>query len=78
MEKRYENTLNNLKRADSSYLPYVGVGGSYQFNDPRRVLGTEGESWYASAFLRWNLFDGAGRESNARRHTIRWPKHRSI
>ena len=62
MEKRYENTQNNLKRADSSYLPYVGVGGSYQFNDPRRVLGTEGESWYASAFLRWNLFDGAGRE----------------
>jgi outer membrane protein len=62
MEKRYENTRNNVSRAESSYLPYVGVGGSYQFNDPKRVFGTEGESWYMNAFLRWDLFDGAGRE----------------
>jgi len=40
----------------------VGVGGSYQFNDHRRLFGTEGESWNLNAFLRWDLFDGAGRE----------------
>jgi outer membrane protein len=62
MEKRYQNARNNVKRAESSYLPYVGMGGSYQFNDPRRLFGTEGESWYVNAFLRWDLFDGAGRE----------------
>jgi outer membrane protein TolC len=62
MEKRHQNTQKNVKRAESSYLPYVGVGGSYQFNDPKRVFGTEGESWYVNAFLRWDLFDGAGRE----------------
>lgn len=62
MEKRYKNTRNNLNRTESSYLPYVGVGGSYQFNDHRRLFGTEGESWHLNAFLRWDLFDGAGRE----------------
>jgi outer membrane protein len=62
MEKRHQNARNNVKRAESSYLPYVGMGGSYQFNDPRRLFGTEGESWYVNAFLRWDLFDGAGRE----------------
>lgn len=61
-EKRYENAQTNVRRAESSYLPYVGVGGSYQFNDSRRLFGAEGEGWYVNAFLRWNLFDGAGRE----------------
>lgn len=62
MELRYENAENNVRMAEADYLPYLGVGGGYQWNDPSRPFGTEGDSWQVSAFLRWNLFDGAKRE----------------
>ena len=37
-------------------------GGAWQWNDPSRPFGGEGDSWQVSAFLRWNLFDGTKRE----------------
>jgi outer membrane protein TolC len=63
MEARYQNAENNLRMASSSYLPVLGIGGSYQMNSHKAVFGEEGESWQAMAFLRWELFDGLKRES---------------
>jgi outer membrane protein len=62
MELRYENAEKNISMSDADYLPYVGVGGGYQWNDPANLFGGSGDSWQVSAFLRWNLFDGAKRE----------------
>ena len=62
LQLRYENAKNSIKLAQSAYLPSLGVGGAYQFNDHNRVFGSEGESWRVSAALRWDLFDGTNRE----------------
>lgn len=62
MELRYENAEKNVRMAETDYLPYVGVGGGYQWNDPANLFGGSGDSWQVSAFLRWNLFDGTRRE----------------
>jgi len=57
-----DNARNGVKMANAGYLPTLGAGGSYQMNDHRRPLGSEGESWTVQAFLRWELFDGLKRE----------------
>jgi|WetSurMetagenome_2_1015567.scaffolds.fasta_scaffold60812_2 outer membrane protein len=62
MELRYENAEKNIRMTETDYLPYVGIGGGYQWNDPANLFGGSGDSWQVSAFLRWNLFDGAKRE----------------
>lgn len=62
MKTRYETARKNIKAAESAYFPYIGVGGSYQMNDHRKLFGTEGDSWQVSAFLRLELFDGTNRE----------------
>jgi outer membrane protein len=62
MKARYETARKNIKAVEAAYFPYVGVGGSYQMNDHRRLFGSEGDSWQVSAFLRWELFDGTNRE----------------
>lgn len=62
LELRYENAKNNVKLAESGYFPAIGIGGSYQLNDHRRPLGSEGDSWQITAFLKWELFDGTKRE----------------
>ena len=62
MKTRYETARKNIKAAESAYFPYIGVGGSYQMNDHRKLFGSEGDSWQVSAFLRWELFDGTNRE----------------
>lgn len=62
MALRYENAEKNISMSETEYLPYVGVGGGYQWNDPSNLFGSSGDSWQVSAFLRWNLFDGAKRE----------------
>ncbi|CAG1066642.1 hypothetical protein BAC1_02264 [uncultured bacterium] len=59
MKKRTENARSTVSLANSSYFPMVGVGGTYFMNDHERPFGSEGESWQVSAFLRWNIFDGA-------------------
>ncbi len=62
LELRGENARNNIRLAEAGYFPYVGVGGSYQFNDHNAPLGSEGKSWQVMAFVRWDLFDGTKRE----------------
>ena len=62
VELRGENARNSIRMAEAGYFPYIGVGGSYQFNDHNAPLGSEGKSWQVMAFLRWDLFDGTRRE----------------
>jgi outer membrane protein len=62
LETKYQNAENSLKMANAGYLPVFGIGGSYQLNSHRNPFGEEGDSWQMSAFLRWELFDGAKRE----------------
>lgn len=61
-ELRHENAKDNIRMAEAGYLPYLGLGGSYQLNDHGHPFGSEGDSWMVSAFLRWDLFDGTKRE----------------
>ena len=63
MKMRHESALANVKRTEALYLPSIGVGASYQLNDHSKAFGTEGESWFLMASLKWNLFDGLLRES---------------
>ncbi|HEY3278279.1 MAG TPA: TolC family protein [Syntrophorhabdaceae bacterium] len=67
MKIRHESAMANVKRAESLYLPSIGVGASYQFNDHMRIFGSEGESWLLMASLRWNLFDGLLRDSERKK-----------
>jgi outer membrane protein len=67
MKIRQKTSQNNVRLAESGYLPYVGVGGSYQLNDHSRLFGAEGYSWHLMAFLRWELFDGMNRESERKK-----------
>ena len=59
---RQENARQNVRMAEAGYFPYLGVGGSYQFNDRSHPFGSEGDSWQVMAFLHWDLFDGTKRE----------------
>lgn len=67
MRIRHETAKTGIRLAESRYLPYVGVGGSYQYNDHAKLFGSEGDSWQLMAFLRWDLFDGLNRESERRK-----------
>ena len=61
-EFRRQNAKDSVSMAKSGYLPFLGVGGSYQMNDSSHIFGDEGTSWQVGAFLRWDIFDGAKRE----------------
>jgi outer membrane protein TolC len=61
-ELRGENAKHNIRLAEAGYFPYVGIGGTYQFNDHNQPFGSEGTNWQVMAFLRWDLFDGTKRE----------------
>jgi outer membrane protein TolC len=58
MELRSENAKKGIQLAEADFFPSVGIGGSYQLNDHRYPLGSEGDSWQVMAYLRWHLFDG--------------------
>jgi outer membrane protein len=58
LELRQENARDQIRLADSGYLPTFGVGGTYQLNDHDQPFGTEGESWQMGAYLRWDIFSG--------------------
>jgi outer membrane protein len=64
---RWENAKNGVKLADSGYFPTLTVGGAYQLNDAHQPFGSSGESWQLMATLRWDLFDGANRESKRKK-----------
>ncbi|MGD0281927.1 MAG: TolC family protein, partial [Dissulfurispiraceae bacterium] len=62
LEATHENAKKSIALSEAAYWPTAGVGGSYQLNDHRYPVGSEGSSWLLTAFLRWELFDGAKRE----------------
>jgi outer membrane protein len=62
MEALHENAKNNISLSEAAYWPTLGIGGSYQLNDHRNPLGSEGASWQLTALFRWELFDGTKRE----------------
>jgi outer membrane protein len=78
MRIRADNAANGVRLANSRYLPTVGVRASYQWNDQSTALGSQGESWWLMGVLRWELFDGAGREyeRNKARHRQNETKER--
>ncbi len=62
LEARCEQAKSGVKLAQAGYLPFIGVGGSYQHNDHRNPFSSEGDSWFLTAFLRWDIFDGGRRK----------------
>jgi outer membrane protein TolC len=62
LEYRYESAKTNVNMADAGYLPRIGVKGTYQLNDKDVPFGSEGDSWFIAAFLRWEIFNGGRRE----------------
>jgi outer membrane protein len=67
LEERRRNAENLLRMANAGYLPVVGMGGGYQWNDHSGPLRGEGDSWQMTAFLRWELFDGTRRAHERRK-----------
>jgi len=57
LKKKAEAAKAALKMSKAAFLPELGIGGSYQFNDHNSPFGSEGDSYMIMAFLRWNIFD---------------------
>ena len=57
LRKALEMAKEAVKLEKSTFLPEVGIGGSYQLNDHNTPLGAEGHSYNIMAFLRWNFLD---------------------
>ncbi len=57
LKKALEMAQEAVKLEQSTFLPEVGVGGSYQLNDHNTPFGSEGHSYNIMAFLRWNFLD---------------------
>ncbi|HSC33715.1 MAG TPA: TolC family protein [Thermodesulfobacteriota bacterium] len=62
LQYRYESARTNVNIADAGYLPRIGVRGTYQLNDRDVPFGSEGDSWFVAAVLRWEIFNGGRRE----------------
>lgn len=62
LEYRYESARASVNKAEAGYLPRIGVRGTYQLNDNDVPFGSEGDSWFIAAFLRWEIFNGGRRE----------------
>ena len=61
MRLHYDNARNNLKMNEAAYVPTLGIGSSFQFNDREIPFGSDSESWQVFALLKWELFDGTKR-----------------
>jgi outer membrane protein TolC len=57
LQLRFENSEKAVKLERSVYLPEVGVGGSYQFNDHSSPFSADGQSYLFMVSLKWHLFD---------------------
>ncbi len=57
LRKALEMAREVVKLEKSTFLPEVGLGGSYQLNDHNTPFGSEGHSYNIMAFVRWNFLD---------------------
>ncbi|MBN1548581.1 MAG: TolC family protein, partial [Syntrophaceae bacterium] len=73
LELRRETARDQIRLAESGYLPELGIGGSYQWNDHDHPAVTEGDSWQMAAYLKWDLFSGTRTI-----HERRKAKHKAI
>jgi outer membrane protein len=63
MLKNIEAAQKNIDLAKVEYFPIMGLRAAYQLDDHSNVFGGEGESWFGAIFLKWYLFEGAGRDA---------------
>ena len=71
LEFRYQNAKNNISLAKAGYLPSLGVAAGYQANDSAKVIGSSGDSWQITAFLRWDIFDGNKTASETKKANLK-------
>ncbi len=57
LAEKYKITRRAVDLEKATWLPELGVRGTYQFNDHNSPFGTEGDSYIVMAFLRWNFLD---------------------
>jgi len=72
MEKRVENTQNNIKYEQADWYPTLKAVASYNFYDPFYPFGGLGNNYIAGAFLKWDIFDG-----NKRKYEIEKAKYQA-
>ena len=61
LERQNEKAELGVGLARSAYYPTLHAGAAFQLNDRSVPFGTDNNSWYAGASLRWELFDGMRR-----------------
>jgi outer membrane protein TolC len=61
LERQSEKAELGVGLARSAYYPTVHAGAAFQLNDRSVPFGSDNNSWYAGASLRWELFDGMRR-----------------
>lgn len=61
MELKYQNSKNNIKLAEADYFPKIGVLSSYRFYSANAPFGGQGDNYFVSAFVTWEIFDGLKR-----------------
>jgi len=61
LERQNEKAELGVALAKSAYYPTLHAGAAFQLNDRSVPFGSENNSWYAGASLRWELFDGMRR-----------------
>ncbi len=63
MYKNIEAARKSIDLAWAEYLPVAGLRAAYELDDHSNVFGGEGESWFGAVFVKWYLFEGAGRDA---------------
>ena len=61
LERQNEKAELGVGLAKSAYYPTLHAGAAFQLNDRSVPFGSDNNSWYAGATLRWELFDGMRR-----------------
>lgn len=65
LESGVEKANVGIKMARNAYLPTVYGSATYQMNDRDIPFGRDNDAWIVGANLRWELFDGMRRQSEA-------------
>ncbi|NPA53913.1 MAG: TolC family protein [Aquificae bacterium] len=58
LKERVENAKRMVKFVKADMYPMVGVFASYQMDDKKIPLGSDGTGWTAGIALTWKIFDG--------------------
>ena len=61
LERRREQAELGVGLARSAWYPTLHAGAAFQLNDRAVPFGSDNNSWYAGASLRWEIFDGMRR-----------------